>query len=252
MVEVHDVGSAHGGRPGVAGLLVEAHAIGLEVRVLDDEQAIRPRITERPEDGVTLPNEQSSARPQEIGHDLRPAPDARQPAQGADAGIHEIKPVCAEGLDRAVDIPLDKRHLCPRAHRECARLPQSRRREIQTDRRPRSQPRQRDSVSAQMTLQMHDVETVETTESWQVVSHYRGQVGGIVERSEVVTLGADMYGDARLPVSEVDLPPVLRHIANLVGLTWSDSPYSRQLTAGNLGSLFATGPSRTLVRVHDR
>jgi hypothetical protein len=77
-------------------LLLEDRLLPLEIGEVDHQQAAPPLIVERPQHRMALADEQASARPQELRHDLPPAADRRQPAERSDAGVDEGEPLAPE------------------------------------------------------------------------------------------------------------------------------------------------------------
>ena len=59
-----------------ARLIPDGRLHRLDVRVLDHQQPVLPRIGERPQHRVTFAQEHPAARCQQSCHDLCPAPDA--------------------------------------------------------------------------------------------------------------------------------------------------------------------------------
>jgi hypothetical protein len=79
----------------------------LEVWLLQDEQVVVAFVVQRPQDRVPLADEQAPAGLQQRGHGPGPAPDVGEPAQRADAGVHQVEPRAAEGVGGGVHVRLD-------------------------------------------------------------------------------------------------------------------------------------------------
>ena len=77
-----DVGSA---------LVPDAGFLPLEVRVLEDEQAVGARVLQRPEDRMSFADEQPSTGTEQPGDHVSPPADVGQPAERPDPGEHEVE-----------------------------------------------------------------------------------------------------------------------------------------------------------------
>ena len=84
---------------------------GLEVRVGDREHIVGALLVDAPHHRVGLPDEQPSARPQQVGDRLRPPADVRQPAKGADTGVDEVEPPAPSTDTASYTFGLDVIHL---------------------------------------------------------------------------------------------------------------------------------------------
>ncbi len=189
----------------VGAVLVPDHRLGLlEVRVLDGEDAIGPRVAERPEHGMALADEEPPARPQETRDDLGPACDVGQPAERADAREDEVEALAAERLGRAVEIGVDELDLCADRLGEPLRLRERGRREVESG-HARAEPGERHRVGADVTLQMDAVEPGDVAEPGEIERHDLAQERRVVAeaRDGVVGRGGVRSG-ALVPARPVD------------------------------------------------
>jgi hypothetical protein len=71
---------------------------------------------------MSLADEKAAAGNEQVGDDLRPAADRRQPAERADAREHQVERAGAEHGDRVVELSLDELDVGAGAARELARV----------------------------------------------------------------------------------------------------------------------------------
>ena len=108
-------------------------------------------------------------------HHARPAVDARQPAQGTDAGVHEVEGAVAEHVGGLVHVGVDELHGGPGRIRQPAGLGQGRGREVETG-HVGAQARERDGVGADVALQVHAAQARHVTEQGQIEPNHITEV----------------------------------------------------------------------------
>jgi len=107
---------------------------------------------------MTLAHEQPATGAQQGGDHLGPAPDVRQPADRADAGVDQIATSHPECGDRLVHIAFDEPDRGAGAQSQGDAGGDRRGREVQPRHRPRAEPGQRHGIGADVALQVHHIE----------------------------------------------------------------------------------------------
>jgi hypothetical protein len=134
------------------------------------------------------PDEEPSARSQQVGDRLRPPADIRQPAQGADTGVHKVEPARTERRDGVVHLGLDEIHLRSDQRRYPPPLCQSCGREVQPG-HACAEAGERDGVSADVALQMNAAQPGDVSEPRSIELHDVTQKGWVLHEARDMVAG---------------------------------------------------------------
>jgi hypothetical protein len=128
---------------------------------------------------VTLAQEQPAARAQQVRHDPGPAADVRQPAERADAGVHQVEAAASQLVGGPVDVRFDVFDRGAGLFGDAPGLRERRRGEVQPRHR-RAEPGQRHRVRTDVALQMHAAQAAEIAQPGQVEADHVAEVRRVV------------------------------------------------------------------------
>ena len=152
--------------------------LALEVGVLDRQQPVRPSLLQRPQHRMPLADEKPPPWAQQAGHDARPAPDAGQPAQCANPGVHEVEAAGGQHVEGAVDVGLHELGGRPGLPGQVAGLLECGGGEVQPG-HDRAEAGQRQCVGADVALQVHAAQAADVAQPGLVEPDHAAQEAGV-------------------------------------------------------------------------